>query len=116
MNQQIETHASKAMNPIPPPIGLKSGGDPAGLGFDLRHLTYHGWEVRSRLAHPSPEGTLSAGAEVFMDEICMCHLVSCMQFATASAALIAIERKATLWIDDRESNPWSNRVSALPLP
>jgi hypothetical protein len=69
------------------------------IDFALRRLAYHGREVRSDLARPSAEGAQTAGADVFTDEVCMCRIVSCMRFDTASGA---IKRKATQWIDERE--------------
>jgi hypothetical protein len=83
--------------------------------FASKRLPYQGWEVRSRLTHVSFEGTVAAGAELFVDEVCMCHLVSCKQFAHGSDAISAIERKATLWIDDRGTHSRSSDVAAALL-
>jgi hypothetical protein len=83
--------------------------------FASKRLPYQGWEVRSRLTHVSLEGTVAAGAELFVDEVCICHLVSCKQFVHGSDAIRAIERKATLWIDDRATHPRSSHVAAALL-
>jgi hypothetical protein len=40
----------------------------------------------------------------------LCHVMSCKQFANGSDAIRAIETKAALWIDDRESNPRTDDV------
>ena len=80
-----------------------------------RRLPYHGWEVRSRLTHAPLEGTVAAGADLFVGDVCMCHLVSCKQFAHGGDAISAIERKATLWIDDRATHSRSRDVAAALL-
>ena len=83
--------------------------------FVSKRLPYQGWEVRSRLTHVSLEGTVAAGADLYVDEILKCHLVSCKQFAHGRDAIRAIEGKATLWIDDRETHSRSNDVAAALL-
>ena len=50
-----------------------------------------------------------------VDEVCKCHLVSCKQFVHGSDAISAIERKATLWIDDRATRSRSSDVAAALL-
>ena len=83
--------------------------------FVSKRLPYLGWEVRSRLTSISLDGTVAAGAELYVDEVLKCHLVSCRQFASGSDAITAIERKATLWIDDREAHPRSSHVEPALL-
>ena len=83
--------------------------------FDSKRLPYQGWEVRSRLTHVSLEGTVAAGAELYIDEVLKCHLVSCKQFVHGSDAISAIERKATLWIDDSATRSRSSDVAAALL-
>ena len=80
--------------------------------FASKRLPYQGWEVRSRLTHISLEGTVAAGAELYVDEILKCHLVSCKQFVHGGDAISAIERKATLWIDGRGTHSRSSDVAA----
>jgi len=77
---------------------------------DSTRLSYHGWEIRSHLTHVSFEGTVAAGAMLFFEEACQCHIVSCKQFADGGDAIHAIEIKASLWIDDRETNPRTSHV------
>lgn len=77
---------------------------------DSKRLPYHGWEIRSNLTNVSFEGTVAAGATLYFAEACKCHIMSCKQFADGSDAIRAIETKAALWIDDRESNPRTDDV------
>ncbi len=94
------------------PIAYKGSMD---YDFASKRLPYQGWEVRSRLTHVSMEGTVAAGAELYVGEVLKCHLVSCKQFALGSDAISAIERKATLWIDDSRTHSRSNDVAAALL-
>ena len=71
---------------------------------DFVRLLYLGWEVRSRLTHASYDGTVAAGATLYFQEACKCHLMSSRQFAQGDEALRAIEVKATHWIDQREAS------------
>ncbi|MDM0078837.1 hypothetical protein QTH90_30830 [Variovorax sp. J2P1-59] len=77
---------------------------------DSTRLSYHGWEIRSHLTHASFDGTVAAGAMLYLGEACRCHIISCRQFANGADAIHAIETKASLWIDDRESNPRTSHV------
>ncbi|WP_213959119.1 MULTISPECIES: hypothetical protein [unclassified Variovorax] len=70
---------------------------------DSIRLRYHGWDVRSNLMQSSLDGMVAAGAMLYFDEACKCHLVSCRQFANAGVAIQAIQLKATQWIDAREA-------------
>ncbi|RZL89082.1 MAG: hypothetical protein EOP82_21060 [Variovorax sp.] len=81
--------------------------------LDSAPVAYRGWEIRSRLTHVSIEGTVAAGAMLFLDEACKCHIVSCKQFANGGDALGAIERKAALWIDGRETSRTDHVEPAL---
>ena len=72
---------------------------------DSKRLSYHGWEIRSHLTSASGEGTVAAGAMVYFEEACAVHIISCRQFADGGDAIHAIEIKASLWIDERESHP-----------
>jgi hypothetical protein len=67
-------------------------------------LSYHGWKVRSSLTHVFFDGTVAAGAMLYLEEACKCHLTSSKQFARGEEALRAIEVKATHWIDQREES------------
>ena len=71
---------------------------------DFVRLSYHGWEIRSRLTHVSFDGTVAAGAMLHFEEACKCHLMSSRQFAQGDEALRAIEVKATHWIDQLEAS------------
>jgi hypothetical protein len=73
--------------------------------YESKRLPYYGWEVRSRLTRTSIEGTVAAGAEIFVEDVCKCHIISSEQFAEAKDALDAIERKARHWINGREVEP-----------
>ena len=64
-------------------------------------LPYQGWEVRSHLTQLSFDGTVAAGAMLYFEEACKCHLMSSKQFAKGNDAIRAIEVKATQWIDER---------------
>lgn len=79
------------------------------------HTPYRGWEIRSHLTHVSPEGTVAAGAAVFIGDDCKCHIVSCRQFVNGGDALLAIERKAALWIDSLETSPGADLVEPALL-
>ena len=72
---------------------------------DSTRLSYQGWEIRSHLTSVSLDGTVAAGAMLYFEEACQCHIISCRQFADGGDAIHAIETRASLWIDDRESNP-----------
>lgn len=78
---------------------------------DSTRLPYRGWEIRSHLTHVSLEGTVAAGAMLYFDEACKCHLISCRQFAKGSDAIGAIETKAAHWIDERENHPRTDMPS-----
>lgn len=80
---------------------------------DSTRLPYRGWEIRSHLTHISFDGTVAAGAMIYFEEACKCHLVSCKQFVDGFDAIHAIEAKASLWVDDRELNPRSEHVEPL---
>ncbi|OUM02266.1 hypothetical protein [Variovorax sp. JS1663] len=77
---------------------------------DSTRLSYHGWEIRSHLTSASFDGTVAAGAMLYFEEACQCHIISCRQFANAGDAIQAIETRASLWIDDRESHPRTSYV------
>jgi hypothetical protein len=77
---------------------------------DSKRLPYHGWEIRSNLTNISSDGKVAAAAMLYFAEACKCHIMSCKQFANGSDAIRAIETKAALWIDDRESNPRTGDV------
>lgn len=83
--------------------------------LDPTRLSYHGWEIRSHLTNVSFDGTLAAAAMLFFEEACQCHIISCRQFANGEDAIHAIEAKASLWIDDRESNPRTPHVESSLL-
>jgi len=70
-----------------------------------RRISYHGWEIRSHLTSVSFDGTVAAGAMLYLQETCQCHIISCKQFASGDDAIRAIETRASRWIDDRESHP-----------
>jgi hypothetical protein len=74
--------------------------DAMKFDLDLACLPYQGWEIRSRLTQVSVGSTVAAGAEIFVGDICKCSIMSSRQFASRAEAISAIERKATLWIDD----------------
>ena len=76
---------------------------------DSTRLLYHGWEIRSHLTHCSLNGTVAAGAMLFLGEACKCHIVSSKQFADSANAISAIETKAVLWIDVFEISPRMNQ-------
>ncbi|MDM0033438.1 hypothetical protein QTI33_14980 [Variovorax sp. J22P271] len=79
---------------------------------DSKRLFYHGWEIRSHLTSASFVGTVAAGAMVYFEDACQCHIISCRQFSTGGDAIHAIEIKASLWIDERENHPrTSTRIS-----
>ena len=77
---------------------------------DSTRLSYHGWEIRSHLTAVSFDGTVAAGAMLYFEEACQCHIISCRQFAHGGDAIHAIETRASLWIDDRENNPRTSHV------
>ena len=77
---------------------------------DSTRLPYRGWEIRSHLTHVSIEGTVAAGAALFFEQACQCHIISCRQFANGGDAIHAIETKASIWIDDRQSHPRTSYV------
>ena len=83
---------------------------------DFVRLPYHGWEVRSRLTHVSFDGTVAAGAMLYFEEACKCHLMSSQQFARGDEALRAIEVKATHWIDQRETSAKTSHDEPALLP
>ena len=77
---------------------------------DSTRLSYHGWEIRSHLTSVSLDGTVAAGAMLYYEEACRCHIISCRKFADGGDAIHAIETRASLWIDDRQSNPRTSHV------
>ena len=77
---------------------------------DSKHISYHGWEIQSHLTSVSFDGTVAAGAMLYFEEVCRCHIISCKQFAKGDDAIRAIEIKASLWIDDRETHPRTSHV------
>ena len=77
---------------------------------DSTRLSYHGWEIRSHLTGVSFDGTVAAGAMLYFEEACRCHIISCRQFADGDDAIHAIETRASLWIDDRQRNPRTSHV------
>ncbi|MGJ7512161.1 hypothetical protein [Variovorax sp. GT1P44] len=79
---------------------------------DSRRISYHGWEIRSHLTNVSFDGTVAAGAMLYFQEACQCHIISCRQFAEGRDAIHAIEVKASLWIDDRETHPRTPNVES----
>lgn len=66
-------------------------------------LSYRGGEIRSHLTSVSIDGTVAAGAVVFVGDDCKCYIISCKQFVNGSDAIRAIEQKAARWIDVREA-------------
>lgn len=77
---------------------------------DSTRLSYQGWEISSHLSSVSLGGTVAAGAMLYFKDACQCHIISCRQFAHGSDAIHAIEARASLWIDDRRSNPRTSHV------
>jgi len=77
---------------------------------DSKRLSYLGWEIRSHLTSVSIDGTVAAGAMLYFQEACQCHMISCRQFADGGDAIHAIETKASLWIDERQRNPRTSHV------
>lgn len=77
---------------------------------DSKRLSYLGWEIRSHLTSVSIDGTVAAGAMLYFQEACQCHMISCRQFADGGHAIHAIETKASLWIDERQRNPRTSHV------
>jgi len=73
-------------------------------------LSYHGWEIRSHLTSVSFDGTVAAGAMLYFEKACQCHIISCRKFADGGDAIRAIETRASLWIDGRLSNPGTSHV------
>ena len=57
---------------------------------DSTRLSYHGWEIRSHLTGVSFDGTVAAGAMLYFEEACRCHIISCRQFADGDDAIHAI--------------------------
>jgi hypothetical protein len=53
---------------------------------------------------------VAAGAMLYFEEACRCHIISCRQFADGGDAIHAIETRASLWIDDRQRNPRTSHV------
>lgn len=76
------------------------------MEYDLSdtRLPYRGWEICSHLTSVSIDGTVAAGAVLFVGDDCKCHIVSCKQFVNGSDAISAIEQKAARWIDVREGS------------
>jgi hypothetical protein len=83
---------------------------------DFVRLPYLGWEVRSRLTHASYDGTVAAGAMLYFEEACKCHLMSSQQFVHADEAIRAIEVKATHWIDQHETSTKTRHDEPSLLP
>ncbi|MDR6854815.1 hypothetical protein [Variovorax guangxiensis] len=83
---------------------------------DFVRLPYHGWDVCSRLTHVSLDGTVAAGALLYFEEACKCHLLSSQQFARGEEAIRAIEVKATRWIDQRETSATTSNDEPRLLP
>lgn len=82
---------------------------------DANRTHHRGWEIRTHLTCVSLEGTVAAGATVFIGDDCQCHIVSCHQFANSSDALLAIERKAARWIDGHQATPGADLVEPALL-
>jgi len=77
---------------------------------DSVRLSYHGWEIRSHLTSVSFDGTVAAGATLYFEEACQCHIISCRKFADGGDAIHAIETRASHWIDGRLSKPRTSHV------
>lgn len=77
---------------------------------DSTRSSYQGWEIRSHLTSVAYDGTVAAGAVLYFDEVCQCHIISCRQFANGGDAIHAIETKASIWIDDRGNHPRTSYV------
>jgi hypothetical protein len=87
------------------------------MEYDLSdtRLPYRGWEIRSHLTSVSIDGTVAAGAVLFVGDVCKCYIVSCKQFVNGSDAISAIEQKAARWIDVREASLETSPVSVEPV-
>ena len=98
-------------------IRAQPGSEQTLMEYDISdaRLSYRGWEIRSHLTSVSIDGTVGAGAVLFVGDDCKCYIISCKQFVNGSDAISAIEQKATRWIDVREAGLETSPVSIQPV-